>query len=586
VSSLSILAHAPLSGLDRYGFLASAIAGRAVTIQWASMYGDRSYSDGQSIFLQSRDRVAGRDDWAAIVAQAALIGAGSLHASIVRRLVGRPVMAQRYLYLEMLRAAGALADRLPWAFTERLKFGPPKTESPLGSVELAATRIALPAPPAYFGSIWPLLVLRTGVSQPALAALPRNQQHGRSHIVNVPELDYDDEGETSKLLRLFRNPFSVGNPLSDLFNRILNAGVSKQHRDVEAGDGGAEMPIGRVERALKQGINAILSKLPGQLPDINPGNVSPALTYPEWDVYACVYRRHWVFVEEAEAWRDDAPHQPFGFLLNKGSPELRRQLSRLGLDQEMHRHQNDGSDFNLDALIACSIELRAGRSPPSLQVYRSIRRTRRDLAITLIVDISGSTGERQGGDLIFNKQLNLAYGLGQVLESLGDTVAMFGFHSWGRKLVRVVRIKGHNERWSLRVAERMAQLEPVGYTRIGAAVRHGTHVLNDTIRMPNRLLVLITDGIAYDQDYELSYAAGDASRALDEARDAGTACVCLSVSSGTDTEKLKKVFGAANILAVDEVAQVTGRIREVCRHALASVTKRRFGNEMRSGDPQ
>jgi hypothetical protein len=48
------------------------------------------------------------------------------------------------------------------------------------------------------------------------------------------------------------------------------------------------------------------------------------------------------------------------------------------------------------------------------------------------------------------------------------------------------------------------------------------------------------------------------------------------VGSGSDTGKLEDVFGAANILAVDEVGQVTGRIREVCRHALASVSKRRF----------
>jgi nitric oxide reductase activation protein len=212
-----------------------------------------------------------------------------------------------------------------------------------------------------------------------------------------------------------------------------------------------------------------------------------------------------------------------------------------------------------------------------LQVYRTSRRTRRDLAVTIVVDISGSTAEEPGGgDSTFKKQLAVAYQLGQVLDSLGDRVAMFGFHSWGRKLVRVVRLKGHAERWSVRVAERMALLEPVGYTRIGAAIRHGTHLLNDTMRLPNRLLVLVTDGIAYDQDYELRHAAADAGRALAEARKVGTACVCLCVGSGSDTGKLEDVFGAANILAVDEVGQVTGRIREVCRHALASVSKRRF----------
>jgi hypothetical protein len=50
----------------------------------------------------------------------------------------------------------------------------------------------------------------------------------------------------------------------------------------------------------------------------------------------------------------------------------------------------------------------------------------------------------------------------------------------------------------------------------------------------------------------------------------------LSVGSGTDTDKLKEVFGAANVLAVDEVGEVTRRIRDLCRHALKSVSRRRL----------
>jgi nitric oxide reductase activation protein len=379
------------------------------------------------------------------------------------------------------------------------------------------------------------------------------------------------------LLRLFQNPFS-GNPVSDVLNRILGAGISKQRREArtDAGDGGAELPVGRVERALRRGIYAVRSTLAVALPNLERV-ASPAFVYPEWDVHASAYRRDWVFVEESDAWREDGP-QDVASLLGTAPMELRRELAGLGVDQEMHRRQHDGSDLDLGALIDCAIELRAGHSSPALNVYRASRRTRRDLAVTLVLDISGSTGEQPYEDhSIFRKQLQAAFQLGQVFDSLGDTVAMFGFHSWGRKLVRVVRIKGHDERWSLRVAERMALLEPVGYTRIGAAIRHGSRLLHDTMRLPNRLLILITDGIAYDQDYELGYAAGDARRALADARASGTACVCLSVGSGTDTDKLRDVFGAANILAVDEVAEVTARIRTVCRDALASVSKRRFG---------
>jgi nitric oxide reductase activation protein len=150
----------------------------------------------------------------------------------------------------------------------------------------------------------------------------------------------------------------------------------------------------------------------------------------------------------------------------------------------------------------------------------------------------------------------------------------------------VVRIKNPEERWSLAVGERLRRLEPVGYTRIGAAIRHGHHVLHDRIRLPNRLLILITDGVAYDQDYEHDYAAADARRALEEARSAGTACLALSVGAGAPVDDLAKVFGAANILTVDEIPQVTRRIREVSRHALATVSKRRFSRNGRSQRPR
>ncbi len=513
--------------LDRYGFLACAIAGRQVAIRWATQSESLAYSDGRSIFVPPLESEAVEDVWVTIAAQAALMGAGSLHPSMLAALVGRPAVARRYLYLEMLRAAHLLEYWLPRAFTERPELRvPPLSGSARESFEVAATQRELPRSPAYFGRIVPLLALRTALSEGGWAALSRKQQEGRIKTAQVAELDEDDPGESSTLLRLFQNPFS-GSPVSDVLNRILGAGISKQRREArtDAGDGGAELPVGRVERALRRGIYAVRSTLAVALPNLERV-ASPAFVYPEWDVHASAYRRDWVFVEESDAWREDGP-QDVASLLGTAPMELRRQLAGLGVDQKMHRRQHDGSDLDLSALIECAIELRAGHSSPALNVYRASRRTRRDLAVTLVLDISGSTGEQLSeGHSIFGKQLQAVYQLGQVFDSLGDTVAIFGFHSWGRKLARVVRIKGHDERWSLRVAERMALLEPVGYTRIGAAIRHGSRLLHDTMRLPNRLLILITDGIAYDQDYELGYAAGMQDvRSPTRGRPARPACV-------------------------------------------------------------
>jgi Mg-chelatase subunit ChlD len=567
-----------MNGIDRYEFLASAIAGRKVSLQLSVKNDALAYCDGRSIVVPANAERADSDSWLAIAAQAALIGAGALDAALLRQLIGRRVAAQRYVYLEMLRASRLLADRLPWLFSQRSELlTAPLTDSAAASLSLAFRSTLLPPSPEYFGTVRPLLALRHAVGAEGLAAVTRKQQLGEIKRREVRELGDEEDSESSALLRLFQSPFSAGNPLSDLLNSILGAGVAKGKQASNANDnGGTELPVGRVERTLRRGVNAVLAKLPFELLKLDVAAESQTLSYPEWDDNTKSYRRDWVSVAEVDAWRPDGL-QDLSAVLLPPPRELRRQLAGLGLDHELHRRQSDGSDLDVGALIECAIELRTGHSPPALQVYRASRRTRRDLAVAIVLDISGSTGEqRSDGGSIFNDQLRLAYQLGRTFDSLGDAVAMFGFHSWGRKLARVVHLKGHEERWSARVAERLALLEPVGFTRIGTAIRHGSRLLHSKMRLPNRLLVLITDGIAYDLDYELSFAEADARKALEEARATGTACVALSVAAGTGIAKLTTVFGGANILAVDKVSEVTGRIRDVCRQALNSVSRRRY----------
>lgn len=521
-----------------------------------------------------------------IAAQAALIGAGSLDAPVLRQLLGRRNLAQRYLYLEVLRANVLLNDRLPWAFgqSEALRDVELRSRSAAESLAYALSSQPLPSTPDFFGTIRPLIALRAAVGDEGVSALTRKQQQGRFTQRKVVEHGEDEATEESQLLKLFQNPFSAGNPLSDMLNDILGAGISKSKPDTnQQGEGGAEMPVGKIERALRRGINAVISKRSVDLPDHQFITEALTLKYPEWDSLAKAYRRDWVFLEEVDPWRAEGA-QNLDDVLTPPPRALRQQLATLGLDHEMHRYQSEGADLDIGALIDCAIDMHAGHSPPSPNVYRASRRSRRDLAVAIVLDISGSTGEQDAsGNSIFKKQLQLAYQLSRTFDSLGDTLALFGFHSWGRKLVRMVRIKGHRERWSDVIPERLTLLEPVGYTRIGTAIRHGARLLHDDVRLPNRLLVLITDGIAYDQDYEHRYAEGDARKALDEAQAAGTACVCLSVGAGAEMQKLSEIFGAANILAVDEVAQITRRIREICRKALASVARRQLSRPFAAG---
>ena len=560
-----------------YLFLASAIAGRRVAVHIAKGSHPLAACDGLTIFLLPPQLRADHPAWLDVAAQASLIAAGSLAPALLRKLVGRSAIAQRYGYLEVLRASRVCATRLPTFFLLQAELHQAEvlSNSAEASLEIALSPRVLPDAPAWFGSVRPMMVLRRSVSESGLSALTTKQARGDFEQAQLPELDEDEDAEESKIMKLFSSPLGGNNPLANLLNTLLGAGTSKSERDSSsAGSEGAEMPVGRIARALRRGINAVRAQLPQELPEIDAHAQSAPLSYPEWDTHERRYKPNWALVEEVDPWRPDGARE-VDPLLGSTSSELKRQLGSLGLDHEMHRHQREGSDLDSGRLLDVAIELAGGHSPPSLDVYRASRRTRRDLAVVIALDVSGSTGERSGsGRPVFDQQVQVAYQLGRALNDLGDMVAMFGFHSWGRKLVRSVRIKGAEERWGTQTTERIALLEPAGYTRTGAAVRHGAHVLNKTMRLPNRLLVLITDGIAYDHDYEASYAEGDARKALEEARATGTAVVCLCVGGSESAAKLREVFGAANLLIVDEPDQITRSIRRICQQALGGVARR------------
>ena len=116
--------------------------------------------------------------------------------------------------------------------------------------------------------------------------------------------------------------------------------------------------------------------------------------------------------------------------------------------------------------------------------------------------------------------------------------------------------------------------EQVGYSRLGAAVRHGSATLRERAGTPQRLLVLISDAVAYDRGYERAYAAADTRRALAEARADNTAVVCLSIGASTQEEALSQVFGGACYLALPELRGSERALHGLFERAIAEASRR------------
>jgi nitric oxide reductase activation protein len=292
--------------------------------------------------------------------------------------------------------------------------------------------------------------------------------------------------------------------------------------------------------------------------------------YPEWDVHGGRYRKDWCTVHEVETKPKDAAR--FAVPDRAG---LRRSLARLGLGIDRYHRQAQGDDIDIDAVIEAHVAAMAGSAPDEAVFIDSVRR-RRDLSVLLLLDVSGSAAEPAArGKTVHEAQRAAAAALMLALHELGDRVALYAFHSRGRSAVSLMPVKRFGEDPGALVLQRLGSLEPGAYSRLGAAIRHGTASLRDHGGTPRQLLVVLSDGLAYDHGYEPVYGAADARRALGEARRQGVGCLCLSVGAATDGETLRRVFGSsahAALLAPEQLSQVLGPL---FRSAIRSADVRR-----------
>jgi nitric oxide reductase activation protein len=98
---------------------------------------------------------------------------------------------------------------------------------------------------------------------------------------------------------------------------------------------------------------------------------------------------------------------------------------------------------------------------------------------------------------VFEEERRLAADLTASLERLGDRVGTYGFYSRGKDAVRFLRIKEFDARFDCAAKCRLGSVQPSGFTRLGAAMRHGAYVLESRALAKNMILLAIGDGLPY-----------------------------------------------------------------------------------------
>lgn len=256
-----------------------------------------------------------------------------------------------------------------------------------------------------------------------------------------------------------------------------------------------------------------------------------ALSYPEWDCHSARYRPVGAIVRERtgedgdDAWVDAMLRHHASTLRS-----VRRDFERVRPRRTALKRQRDGADVDLDALVEAFAD-RHGGGATNDRLHVDTRPLRRDVAISLLVDASASTdswvtGKRRIIDVEKEALLIVA----EALDALGDPHAILAFAGEGPESVEVRRIKAlAGQETAQEVRRRIAGLEPGGYTRAGAAIRHATAGLVQHAAR-HRLLLLLSDGRPNDVDqYEGRYGVEDTRAAVYEARLQGLHCCCLTV---------------------------------------------------------
>jgi hypothetical protein len=290
------------------------------------------------------------------------------------------------------------------------------------------------------------------------------------------------------------------------------------------------------------------------------------IAYPEWDYREARYKADWARVTEKRL--ADANPAEAARLADRHAGTLKR-LKRAVQSQKPTRmapltRQLDGEDFDLEATVRYLTERSAGRSPdPGIYRRRVIRQ--RDLAVTLLADLSTSimqTVPDGQGRLVDTVRAGVLL-FAESMEEVGDPYSIAGFCSKYRDNVNYYTIKGFDEPLTAGIRATVGGLSGRLATRMGAAIRHATRSF-DNVPAHRRLLLLLSDGRPedYDDGGDRRYLHEDTRMAVKEAVNAGVHPFCITVDTLAN-QYLPQIFGRGHYLVLDQVSSLPAKLPEI-----------------------
>ena len=393
-----------------------------------------------------------------------------------------------------------------------------------------------------------------------------------------------DQARFREALRLIAEEMAEGGAPPERFD--LRAREDDDQNDLpelELLVGDQVVPVPEQVRELMTSIQLDLTGIPEEyLEPAGPGEYDPALLqddtadpddvwsgayheegaffYDEWDFARQHYRKHWCVLREVELPPGDPRFYDQTLARYRGLVRsLHRTFEVLRGEDRTLRRQPHGEDVDIDAFVEAWGDVCSGLEM-SDRLFTRLHKDERNIAVLFMVDMSGSTK-----GWINQAEREALVLLAESLEILGDRYAIWGFSGWARKRCEAYRIKTFDQPLDDQAKAAIAGIEPRDYTRMGAAIRHFTRLLEE-VEARTKLLVTLSDGKPddYDHYYRGRYGIEDTRQALFEARVKGIHPYCITIDrEGADY--LPHLYGQASYVVLDDVAKLPLKVSDIYR---------------------
>lgn len=254
------------------------------------------------------------------------------------------------------------------------------------------------------------------------------------------------------------------------------------------------------------------------------------IAYDEWDYSKRKYKDNFCKVYPKSILKTDVGYYKKAISENNSTLiGLRKMLSSVNNRFQQQRRQTQGEEFDLDALTDLFVDVQS-RQTPTEKIYLSKRKKEKDISILLLLDVSLSSDGYANGNRVIDVEKQVSILFGEILDEYNIDFSIDCFYSKTRNHSTYITVKGFDEDWS-RAKFKVGAVEPSGYTRIGAALRHSGALL-DKRSTKNKWVILISDGKPNDYDkYEGKYGINDVKQALRELNERNINSYALAIEA-------------------------------------------------------